>query len=291
MRSTCASQRIARPRARRGRASASAIRRMPAPRERPAEAVAEQLQQKPERAAARRSSAAARSAAPSRPATRSRGGRRRRGPGRAPRPSRACGAPSPGRRDAGRAPAARPARRAGAARGSSRPASGHRAAAAPSPLPARARARAAQRRGGRVDVAVQRDRRPVLERVRHARWADDPADAVALELELAHRRRGDRHRHERRAVVVDEAGQRAPDRRRGAAGPRRVLEHGDVEAGGGEMHGRDETVVASADDDHAGHRTPLPVPRASGVDPAGGSHPRDRGQDRARRWRARARRR
>ena len=107
----------ARPRARRGATSASASACMPAARERPAVAVAEQLQQEPERplpavvggrpecCAEPASHAVAR-------------GRPRRGPVRAPRPTRAAAAPTRGRRGAAPAPAAAGRAPAAAARGS-----------------------------------------------------------------------------------------------------------------------------------------------------------------------------
>jgi len=61
--------------------------------------------------------------------------------------------------------------------------------------------RRAERRRGGGDVAVQRDRAAVVERVRHDHRR---VDLLHVQLELADRGRGDRHRREARAVVVHE---------------------------------------------------------------------------------------
>ena len=76
----------------------------------------------------------------------------------------------------------------------------------PSPGSSRSGTRRLQRGDRRPELMIQRNRGPVLERVRHDRVGPDPPKPLGLELELADRRRSNGHRVKAGAVIVDKSG-------------------------------------------------------------------------------------
>ncbi len=108
---------------------------------------------------------------------------------------------------------------------------------------------------GRGLVDRAEDRRPVaaVERVGDVDLGPGPLEAVALEAERGQRRRPDRHRVDRRALVVDEPGH-GHFRAAGAAADRRCgLDHGHRDAAAGQRRRAGQAVGAGADDDRVAH--------------------------------------
>jgi hypothetical protein len=98
---------------------------------------------------------------------------------------------------------------------------------------------------GRVDVALERDGGPVVERMRRRRIGVNP---LQRQLELAEERRVLGHRMDRGADVVHEARQRELLRVHAAADRLLLLVDDDVQAGAGEHDGGREPVRSGTDD-------------------------------------------
>jgi hypothetical protein len=108
--------------------------------------------------------------------------------------------------------------------------------------------RGLEARRGRVEVAVQGDRRAVGERMRHRDRRVHPLERLT-HPEPVEPRRGERQRHEAGADVVHEARQRRLFRVHRPTGVAGLLEHGHRHAGAREAQRAHQAVVAGADDD------------------------------------------
>ncbi len=112
----------------------------------------------------------------------------------------------------------------------------------------------AQLVGGAFDRVVHRPCRPVVQRVHAVDLGLQPPQPVAAEIELRQVRRPHRHRVERRAVVVDQAGDDLLRTARPAADRGGSLQHRDLDAGARQARRGGEPVRPAADDDRRGHR-------------------------------------
>ena len=113
--------------------------------------------------------------------------------------------------------------------------------------------RPVQRRDCRPKLVVQHDRAAVLERVSHDLLGPDPPKTFGLELELADRRRRNRHWVEPSAVIVHEPGESGLDARRRPTRTRRMLHHRDLQPRAGQVDGAHQPRRAGAND----HHTPI----------------------------------
>ena len=102
---------------------------------------------------------------------------------------------------------------------------------------------------GRFEVALDQDRRPVVERVAHAVRRFHPAQAVPGEVQLGEERRGPAEGVDGAAHVVDEARQRALGRADAAAHGLRPFEERDRMTGPRELD-RGRQAVGPAAHDH-----------------------------------------
>jgi hypothetical protein len=106
----------------------------------------------------------------------------------------------------------------------------------------------AQPGGGLPDRALEEDGASVLERMREGGGRLDQLEPVLRQRERAEEGRAGNERMDRRAVVVDEAGQRQLAGAEAAADLLRRLEHAHAEPGAGERDRGREPVRPRADD-------------------------------------------
>ena len=111
----------------------------------------------------------------------------------------------------------------------------------------------AERFARRLDRALEQRRRPVVEGMRERGRRLDPLDAARSEWDRPEERRHQRERVDRRADVVDEAGERELSRARAAADRLPRLEHAHRDAGTGQRDRRGQAVRPGADDDRVRH--------------------------------------
>ena len=108
-------------------------------------------------------------------------------------------------------------------------------------------------RGRLVDRVPQDTGAAVVEGMGEVDLRPEPLEPVAAEVQRVEEGGADRHRVDRGAVVVEDAGDRE------LAGPRaspdrlRRLEHGDADAGAGQLNRAGEPVGPRPDDDRVAH--------------------------------------
>ena len=114
----------------------------------------------------------------------------------------------------------------------------------------------AQPVGGGLDRAVQHARAATVERVDAVDLREAPGQAVTIEAQPGQELRADGHRVDRRAVVVQQAGD---DRLAGARAPSDVVggfQDGDLKAGLGEGDRGGQAVRPGPHDDRGAHASP-----------------------------------
>ena len=107
--------------------------------------------------------------------------------------------------------------------------------------------------GGGLDRAVQHARAAPVERVDAVDLREAPGQAVAIEAQAGEELRADGHRVDRRAVVVQQAGD---DRLAGARAPSDLVggfQDGDLNAGLGEGDRGGQAVRPGPHDDRGTH--------------------------------------